>query len=345
VAGLLESAFEERLFERWAVALADSFIDTPGEKAVHRVGVGDWIAGEFIAEVVEGEFKTRADDAGVCDGFGEIVKEGMHLAGGAEVAEAVFAEEAAGFVNGGVVADGGEDVEEFAVFLFGAAYAIGGDDGQAQFGGEAEEGDVAGFLFALVMALEFDIQVASAVDGDEAIEVLGSGGFAFASEGGGEGSFFAAGEADESFREFFEIVAGSGTFCLGGFAHFEAGDELAEVLIAGLRFCEQDNARGLVGRLVGKMRGGREAAAEGRDGDFSTDVGFDFVVFGGGVEARDSVEAVAVSQRHGGHVDFECALDVGLGGGRGFEKAEGAGGVEFDVVFGGVGNDDVERWV
>ena len=38
--------------------------------------------------------------------------------------------------------------------------------------------------------------------------------------------------------------------------------------------------------------------------------------FGGGVEARDAVEAVAVGQCHGGHVDFECAFDVGLGGGR-----------------------------
>ena len=71
--------------------------------------------------------------SGVGDGFGEIAKEGMHFTGGAEVAETVFGEEAAGFVDSGVMADGGEDVEDFAIVWCGAADAIGGDDGQAQF--------------------------------------------------------------------------------------------------------------------------------------------------------------------------------------------------------------------
>ena len=48
------------------------------------------------------------------------------------MAEAVAAEEPAGFVDGGVVADGGEDVEEFAIFRCGAADAVGGDDGQVE---------------------------------------------------------------------------------------------------------------------------------------------------------------------------------------------------------------------
>src|SRR4051812_36779061 len=114
-----------------------------------------------------------------------------------------------------------------------------------------------------MMTLELDIQVAAAVDGDKAIEMLGSGGFALVSEGGGKGAFFATGEADESLGKFFEIVEGGGAFSLGGFAHFEAGDELAEILIASLGFCEQDDARGLVGKLVGKIRGRGEAVAEG----------------------------------------------------------------------------------
>ena len=98
--------------------------------------------------------------------------------------------------------------------------------GRRSFEARLRRETVAGFLFALVMALEFDVHVAAAVDGDEAIELLGCGGFALTSESGGERTFFAAGEADQPCGKFFEIIEGGRAFSLGGFAHFEAGDEL-----------------------------------------------------------------------------------------------------------------------
>ena len=51
----------------------------------------------------------------------------------------------------------------------------------------------------------------------------------------GQRAFVAAGEADKSRGKFFEIFKCCGAFGLCGFAHLEARDELAEILIAGLR--------------------------------------------------------------------------------------------------------------
>ena len=132
VFGLLQGTFEERLFETRAEALANAFIDAFGEEAIHGVVVGDRIAGEFIAEVVEREFESLADDARVGNGFRQIAEECVHLARWAEVAKAVLAEESTGFVEGCVVANGCEDVEEFAIMRRGAADSVGGDDGETQ---------------------------------------------------------------------------------------------------------------------------------------------------------------------------------------------------------------------
>ena len=49
----------------------------------------------------------------------------------------------------------------------------------------------------------------------------------------------AAGQADQPGRKLFKIVKRCRAFGLGGFAHLEARDELAEILIAGLRGAEQ----------------------------------------------------------------------------------------------------------
>ena len=51
-------------------------------------------------------------------------------------------------------------------------------------------------------------------------------------QGGGERSFVAAGEADESFGVLFEFLCGDRAFAfLGAQLHF--GDQAAEVLVAG----------------------------------------------------------------------------------------------------------------
>jgi hypothetical protein len=83
-----------------------------------------------------------------------------------------------------------------------------------------------------------------------------------------------------------------------------------------------------------------EVFAEGGDRNFSADVGFDFVELCGGVKSGGAVEAVPIGESHCGHADVHCTLDVGFGGGRTGEKAEGAGGVKFDVFIEDLANED-----
>ncbi len=98
---------------------------------------------------------------------------------------------------------------------------------------------VAALFFALLVALQFEIEIAAAVDGSEPVERLARRALAAARERRGQRAFVAAGQADQSGGKFFEIFERCSAFGLGGFAHLEARDELAEILIAGLRGAEQ----------------------------------------------------------------------------------------------------------
>ena len=257
--------------------------------------------------------------------------------GAAEIAVGVDGEEAAGVVEVGVVADGGEDVEDFAVVRIGVADAVGGDDGEAQGAGEAEGGLVAEFLIAELVALELDVDIVAAVEGGELFEEGAGCGFAACCEGGGERTFVAAGEADEAVGILGEVVEGGGAFGFGGLAHFELGDELAEILIAGAGGAEEGETRGGPNALVrmlgcGSQGAWREARAECGGGDFCADVGADVVALAAGVHARGAVKAVAVEEGDGGDFEFLGAGDEVFGLGGAFEEGEGAGGVELDVI-------------
>ena len=302
--------------------------------------------GEFVAEVAELEVEALGDCEGVGEGVGDVAEEGGHLCGAAEIAVGVEGEEAAGVVEVGVVADGGEEVEDFAVAGLGVADAVGGDGGEVHGAGEAEGGLVAGFFFALVVALEFDVDIVGAVEADESFEEGAGGGFAACCECGGERAFVAAGEAEEAGGILGEVVVGGCAFGLGGLTHFELGDELAEILIAGAGGAEEGEttsrpgtrASGATPALMGEPGGWSEARAECGGGDFCADVGADAVALAAGVHAGGAVEAVAVEEGDGGDFEFEGAGDEVFGLGSAFEEGEGAGGVELDVICNFIGH-------
>jgi hypothetical protein len=135
---------------------------------------------------------------GVGDGFGEVAEEGFHFSGAAKIAVVVLSEQAAGVVEVDVMADRGEEVEDFAVVRLGVADAVSGDDGELEGAREAECGLVAGFLIAELVTLELYIYVVATVEGDELFEEGACCGFASCREGCGERAFIAAGEADEA---------------------------------------------------------------------------------------------------------------------------------------------------
>ena len=113
----------------------------------------------MIAEIGERELQAIGKRAGVGDGFGQVGKEPRHFLRAFQMPLGVDGEQAAGFVNGGLVADAGEDVERFAGFGRGVADAVGGDERQAVMAREIDERLVERFFGAIVVALEFDEDV------------------------------------------------------------------------------------------------------------------------------------------------------------------------------------------
>jgi hypothetical protein len=66
-------------------------------------------------------------------------------------------------------------------------------------------------------------------------------------------------------------------------------------------------------------------------GDFDADVGADAGFLCGEMETRGAIYAVAVEQRHGGHVQLRRACSQLLRQGSAFEETKGRSGMKFDV--------------
>ena len=126
----------------------------------------------------------------------------------------------------------------------------------AEAAGALDHRLVVGLFLAIVMAREFGAESVFAEDIEQALVGVG-------------------GEADQAAGEFGEFVESGRAFALGR-AQFHAGDQAAEVAVA----------------FAGSGQQG-VAAAVGA-GDFRADVGAHAGLFGGHVETRCAVDAVAV---------------------------------------------------
>ena len=275
------------------IAIHRAFFDALAQERIHGFARRHGVAGELIAEIGESELQAIGERARVGDGFRQVGEEPRHFLRAFQMALGVDGEQPAGFMNGGLVADAGENVERFAGFGRGVAHAVGGEERQAVMAGEIDESLVERFFGAIVVALEFDEDVLCAEQFEEA----------------GVGT---RGEADQALRELGEFF-GSGRAFAFFRAHLHAGDQSAEVLIAGAIFGQQ-----------------RIAVAVGA-GDLGADVCAEPGLFRGHVEAGGAGDVVAVEDGEGREVERGGAGDQFFGDGGAFEKAEGAAGVQFDV--------------
>src|SRR5579862_238738 len=66
-------------------------------------------------------------------------------------------------------------------------------------------------------------------------------------------------------------------------------------------------------------------------GDFGSDVSFQSDAFGGEIETRRAIDAIAIEQSHGRHVVFGTCGDQVFGQSGAFEKTESGTGVEFNI--------------
>jgi hypothetical protein len=99
--------------------------------------------------------------------------------------------------------------------------------------GNFDSDAVAGFFFAMEMALEFDVDVFLAKDVGETLDRAAGFGRASFFERAGERAFFASGEADDTSGVLGEFVLKYRSFFFSLCAQLHSGDELAEILVAG----------------------------------------------------------------------------------------------------------------
>ena len=103
------------------------------------IGQGVLLAGPLTSPVaiqgldsmggwVQLKFKPLAHDACVCDSFGYIAKECSHLASSTQKARRILSEQAPGLIEWDVMAYGGENIENFAIFFGRVTRTIGRDD-------------------------------------------------------------------------------------------------------------------------------------------------------------------------------------------------------------------------
>ena len=90
---------------------------------------------------------------------GRSAKRRAISAGGFHVALGVALQQAAGGGQRHLVADAGEDVEQFALRGDGVGRAVGGDQRDAEAARAVDDGLIARLLFAMVVALEFGVEM------------------------------------------------------------------------------------------------------------------------------------------------------------------------------------------
>ena len=117
---------------------------------------------------------------------------------GRRIAAVVEREQAAGLVEFDVMTDGGEQIQNLAIVRSRVAHAIGGDHRQLQRARNANGGLVAPFLFALLVALQFDIDILAAEDSRQLFDRLAARRFAAARQRRSQRAFIAAGQADQA---------------------------------------------------------------------------------------------------------------------------------------------------
>ena len=123
-----------------------------GERLAGCAPVAGDLVGVLVAEFAEGEAAPLRDSDGVGERFGVAPEEVGEFGGGFEVPFGVGFQAPAGVVDGAVLADAGERVEEAAARGVVLVDVAGGDEGDAVRGGEVGEvGQAAVVIAAMVV--------------------------------------------------------------------------------------------------------------------------------------------------------------------------------------------------
>src|SRR6185312_2186555 len=316
----------------WAIPLLNPITHFFAQIHPHRFAGRCIELRKLIAEIAQFKLQALRDKQRVFDGLGKIFEEVMHGACGTHLALRVRLQKPSSLIERNVVSNGGKYIEDFALVLRGIADAVSGEDGQSKAFRDTNRSLVASFFRAIAVSLQLHVNVMAAEDVDELSHALPACGFSAGMQRGSEWTFFSAGQADEAAVKFSKIVQAGGSFRFARLAHLEPRDELAQVLVAGLRFAQQRQAHRIVRVLMRQPCRRLKTLPKIADRNLRANVGLYTVFLCGGVESGRAIKAIAVQQCHCRHVGFDRRANQAFRLRSSFEEAEGAGCVQFDIL-------------
>ena len=214
-----------------SVALAGAGAGQLAQVADRRLAGRQRIVGEAVAEVVEGELAPLGDAPRVGERVRAVAEQRRHLARRLEMALGVGQQAAPGGVQGGLLAQAGEHVEQRAPARQGVAHVVGGDERNAVPVRQRRQGAVESLLGRVEVALQIDVQAA----GEEALQAAQDRAGALlvaAPHRLGQGAVGTARQADQSLAAPFEILPEGAGLPLRR-ALLGVGQQPAQVAIAG----------------------------------------------------------------------------------------------------------------
>ena len=182
------------------------------------------------------------------------------------------------------------------------------------------------------MPLHFNVDISAAEDVRELLNNLAPCLFAAAHQRCGQRALVAARQAHEAGCVLLKIVEVRRALLLGGLAHLELRDQLAEILVALARFAQQGHACRFRRALVRQPCRRFQPLAKALDRNFRADMRANAAALAAGMKPRRTVHAVAIGNGHGRHLQLGRALNQRLRLRACFKKTEGAGRVQLDVA-------------
>jgi hypothetical protein len=230
-----------------------------------------------------------------------------------------------------VMTDASEYIQQLTLAGMSTSGPAGGEKRQMQAGSQANGCLIPRFFGTIEMALHFHVNVARPKEVEELLERATGFVVSAAGQGGSEQTFFAAGEADQSFRVRRKFFPGGCAFTFRALAQLVACDQTAEVLVSNAGLGQQSDPHRTLRNLMRPPGWRADLIAGAGQGDFRSDVCAHAQLFCRQVKAWRTIDTVAIKQCYGRHSEFGTACGQRFRQSSAFQKTERRAGMKFDV--------------
>ena len=221
VFNLLLRAFQKLRIAHGSITAKHALVNSLAQEAIHRIAVWDGVAGELITQIVQLELQAGGEINGIGCCSPNVTEQSHHFAGRAKIALAIVREKTARMVEFRMIANCRKKVQHLAVICCGVPDTVGRNDRQLHRPGDAKRRLVPPLLFALMMSLQFNIDIPGAEDMHQMFGRLAAGLLSTAHQRGGQGPLIASGQAHQTGGVLLKIAEGCCALLLSWRSHLE----------------------------------------------------------------------------------------------------------------------------